>query len=213
MTTKESSTPNYEEPSTVVVGEFHCACRFYRYEEFGEAQLLEKCGYHSKLEQWSQDVRLVVRGIDVQAERLTKREQITFRDGADQEPREEDFDDIITGYKLNTGLWHRLLGLLSSCPHPEGPGTPRSESATKETAGAMAVSFFEWWDAQTDNDFIPPSDTIRGWAWKAWNAARDLQASQSASRRFEYLCPDGLKCEAKCIRGAECQRGIDKDFP
>jgi hypothetical protein len=28
------------------IGEFHCACRFYRAEEFGPAKLLESCAYH-----------------------------------------------------------------------------------------------------------------------------------------------------------------------
>jgi hypothetical protein len=60
------------------------------------------------LEAWSREVRLVIRGLDAQAERMSSRE------GEDQG------EEIITGYKFKTGLWHRLLGLLSSCPAPEG---------------------------------------------------------------------------------------------
>jgi hypothetical protein len=86
------------------IGEFHCACRFYRAEEFGKARLLATCGYHANLERWSRDVRITIRGIDGQAERATK---------------QEGSDEIIVGYKLNTGLWHRLLGLLSQCPSQE----------------------------------------------------------------------------------------------
>jgi hypothetical protein len=32
------------------LGEFHCACRFYRAEEFGEATLVESCSYHARLQ-------------------------------------------------------------------------------------------------------------------------------------------------------------------
>ena len=72
------------------------------------------------LAEWSRQVRLIVRGIDAQAERLTRREQTTWRDGENQAPDpDEDFEDVVIGYKLNTGLWHRLLGLLASCPAPE----------------------------------------------------------------------------------------------
>lgn len=74
------------------------------------------------LEEWSQQVRLIVRGIDAQAERITKREQTTWRNGENQSPDEDrDFEDVVIGYKLNTGLWHRLLGLLASCPANERP--------------------------------------------------------------------------------------------
>lgn len=31
------------------IGEFHCACRFYRPGEFEEAKLVESCAYHSSL--------------------------------------------------------------------------------------------------------------------------------------------------------------------
>jgi hypothetical protein len=78
--------------------------------------------------EWIEKVTLEIRAIDLQAERITKNEQITIRDGADQEPREEDFDDVITGYKLNTGCWHRLLGLLAT----------RSATSTTEKPAAAA---------------------------------------------------------------------------
>lgn len=68
------------------------------------------------LRDWAEQVRLTIRGIDLQAERLTERQQTTWRDGEDQAPKDEDFEEVVIGYKLNTGLWHRLLGLLASGP-------------------------------------------------------------------------------------------------
>ena len=118
-----------------------CACRFeWRpMPDFSGAppKQLDECGFHAeqrrKLHEWQEQVRLTIRGIDGQAERLTKLEQTTFRDGYDQAPRDEDFEEIITGYKLNTGLWHRLHGLLASYP-----ASLASLSATPANARAVA---------------------------------------------------------------------------
>lgn len=32
------------------IGEFKCACRFNRAEEFGQATLIEPCGYHASMQ-------------------------------------------------------------------------------------------------------------------------------------------------------------------
>lgn len=71
------------------------------------------------LVEWSQQVRLTIRGIDGQAKRRTHRSHFAG-----------ETEEIIDGYELNTGLWHRLLGLLASCPAPEG--ALRSTPAPKE---------------------------------------------------------------------------------
>lgn len=66
--------------------------------------------------EWIEKVKLEIRALDAQAERITRREKTTWRDGADQGEREEDFEEVIIGYKMNTGCWHRLLGLLACAP-------------------------------------------------------------------------------------------------
>lgn len=48
------------------------------------------------------DIRSCFLGIDKQAERLLGPPSIDWHD-----------EEIIVGYKLNTGLWHRLHGLLA----------------------------------------------------------------------------------------------------
>lgn len=70
----------------------------------------------ARLVEWAEKVKLEIRSLDAQAERITQREKTTWRDGEDQEEREEDFEDVIVGYKMNTGCWHRLLGLLACAP-------------------------------------------------------------------------------------------------
>lgn len=66
--------------------------------ESAEHRCLELTLRVEALEEREKAVKHVISGIDAQAKRLTRR---------------EGDDDIITGYQLNTGLWHRLLGLLS----------------------------------------------------------------------------------------------------
>src|SRR3990167_7113832 len=61
------------------------------------------------LEEWSREVRVTIRGIDGQAKRRTHRSHFQGQT-----------EEIIDGYELNTGLWHKLLGLLATCPSPEG---------------------------------------------------------------------------------------------
>lgn len=105
------------------------------------------------LEEWSQKVRLTIRGIDAQAERLTRRERTTFRDGENQEPSDEDYEDTIIGYKLNTGLWHRLLGLLATFPIAPQSETGRGEGAKEDIAGSikhlrMFVERESFWNQQ-----------------------------------------------------------------
>lgn len=42
------------------IGEFHCACRFYRAEEFGAAELVEACSYHAKRVTLSEEDRRLI---------------------------------------------------------------------------------------------------------------------------------------------------------
>lgn len=84
------------------------------------------------LEEWSRQVRLTIRGIDGQAKRLTHRSHF-----------KGETEEIIDGYQLNTGLWHRLLGLLSSCPAPEGT-SQRTESAPKKPCRGDYDNLGEW---------------------------------------------------------------------
>ena len=71
------------------------------------------------LEEWSRQVRLIIRGIDGQAKRLTHRSHFNG-----------ETEEIISGYQLNTGLWHRLLGLLANCPASEpSPGGEQINAA------------------------------------------------------------------------------------
>ena len=76
------------------------------------------------LADWSREVRVTIRGIDGQAQRLLGPPSMNWRAGD---------EEIIVGYKLNTGLWHRLLGLLASCPMSETPPSPRDALAKGET--------------------------------------------------------------------------------
>ena len=87
--------------------------------------------------EWSRQVRITIRGIDGQAKRRVHRSHFN---GVTEE--------IIDGYELNTGLWHRLLGLLSVCPISEGinasPGSGVPDDAegrgrAPSTAGGQAV--------------------------------------------------------------------------
>lgn len=64
-----------------------------------------------ELEEWSRQVRITIRGIDAQAERILGPVSTDWKAGD---------EEIIVGYKLKTGLWHRLLGLLACCPALEG---------------------------------------------------------------------------------------------
>jgi hypothetical protein len=69
----------------------------------------------AKLEEWSRQVRITIRGIDGQAEMLVGPPPLSNWKA----------EEIVVGYKLNTGLWHRLLGLLACCPVSEGADTWR----------------------------------------------------------------------------------------
>ena len=78
------------------------------------------------LENWSREVRVTIRGIDGQAKRLTHRSHFN---GSTEE--------VVDGYQLNTGLWHRLLGLLASCPATEAPLSPQVEPVSKSEHGTL----------------------------------------------------------------------------
>ena len=87
------------------------------------------------LEEWSREVRVTIRGIDGQAKRRTHRSHFQGQT-----------EEIIDGYELNTGLWHKLLGLLATCPSPEGviknaaSQEPRSSASTGTDASDTGQS-------------------------------------------------------------------------
>ena len=79
--------------------------------------------------EWSRQVRITIRGIDGQAKR---RVHVSHFNGVTEE--------IIDGYELGTGLWHRLLGLLSSCPISEGTNASHgSGGQVQNNAGEQAL--------------------------------------------------------------------------
>jgi hypothetical protein len=112
-----------------------------KYERIARTAQSESERIAAPLEEWAEQVRLTILGIDAQAERLTRREQTTFRDGDDQAPRDEDYEEIITGYKLNTGLWHRLLGLLAQCPAKEGPLSEKPPQPVRAGGGETLARY------------------------------------------------------------------------
>jgi hypothetical protein len=86
-------------------------------------------------------VRLIeiIKAMDLQAERITERQQMTCRDGADQDPRE----DVIVGYKFKTGLWHRLLGTIAGHACAKWIQTPEGQARIKEASERAAATIEE----------------------------------------------------------------------
>ena len=130
------------------------------------------------LEEWSREVRLVIRGIDGQAKRRTHRSHYL---GVTEE--------IIDGYQLNTGLWHRLLGLLASCPAPEGAlaSTPPSPLAAPSRAAILeeaAVAAEKKSDDPKDyTDQVEDYDYWRGYAKGREDAGTEIRMIAALSHK------------------------------
>ncbi len=117
------------------------------------ATLLERTQPSSAVEQDSsrdflERLITVIRSMDLQAEKLTK------RDGD---------EDVVIGYKFNTGCWHRILGMISGHRAVQWVRTPEGQAVIKKSAERARAT-------------IEELEKARAIDWSKWDAANRNRA-------------------------------------
>jgi len=138
----------------------------------------------SELAEWSREVRLVIRGIDGQAEKILGPISTDWKVGD---------EEIIVGYKLKTGLWHRLLGLLASCPaseapHPDCPpgGFSYPSSATRSEKAPHPLAAFIIAQKPMDADLAQAARKVTDEMLAAAPSATRLMSACEVHLRNEF---------------------------